>query len=158
MDDYVADIDLVINELGLENPILIGHSLAGLLVLMHEKEFNKASKIISIDPSPSLEIQGVGNEEDIKKIPLVYNAMEAGMPADPMEAMKVLPDISKEKPKEGVIMAVGPGEILDSGERAKPQLSVGDTVIFSSYAGTDVKQYGVDYIIMAEEDILAIVE
>lgn len=96
MEDYVADIDLVINELELKDPVLIGHSMAGLLVLMHEKSFNKASAIVCIDPSPSLEIQGAGKDENIKKIPLVYNAMEAGMPTDPMEAMKALPDISKD--------------------------------------------------------------
>ena len=52
--------------------------------------------LISIDPSPSLEVKGAGEEEKIKAIPLVYNAMDAGMPTDPMEVMKAMPDIPKE--------------------------------------------------------------
>ena len=70
----------------------------------------------------------------------------------------VIPDSAKEKPKEGKIMALGDGKLLDSGERAKFQVKKGDRVIFASYAGTDVKIEGEEYIIMSEEDILAVVE
>ncbi|HUS57260.1 MAG TPA: co-chaperone GroES [Planctomycetota bacterium] len=70
----------------------------------------------------------------------------------------VLPDTAKEKPKEGQVVAVGEGKVLDSGERAKPQVKVGDRVLFSSYAGTEVKVDGEDYLIMREEDILAVCE
>jgi len=68
----------------------------------------------------------------------------------------VLPDTAKEKPKEGEIVAVGEGKLLDSGERSELQLKVGDRVLFSSYAGTEVKIDGEDYVIMREEDILAV--
>ena len=70
----------------------------------------------------------------------------------------VLPDSAKEKPKEGEIVAVGPGKTLDSGETQAPQVKVGDTVIFSSYAGTEVTVAGDEYLIMTESDVLAIVK
>lgn len=96
MEDYVQDIRDVIVALGLKSPVLIGHSMGGLLVLMYEKEFDGLAALISIDPSPSAEVQGRARDEDVLKIPLVYNAMDAGMPSDPMAAMKAMPDISKE--------------------------------------------------------------
>ena len=70
----------------------------------------------------------------------------------------VLPDTAKEKPKEGEIVAVGEGKMLDNGKRATPQVNVGDRILFTSYAGTEVKIEGEDYLIMREEDILAIRE
>ncbi len=70
----------------------------------------------------------------------------------------VLPDTAKEKPKEGKVIAVGNGKLLDNGERAKPQVSHGDRILFNSYAGTEVKIEGVEHLIMNEDDILAIVE
>jgi len=70
----------------------------------------------------------------------------------------VLPDAAKEKPKRGTIEAVGGGKLLDSGERSKPQLKKGDEVIFTSYAGTEVKVNGEELLIMDETDILAVVE
>lgn len=70
----------------------------------------------------------------------------------------ILPDTAKEKPKEGRVMAVGCGRLLETGKRMEPQLKVGDRVIFSSYAGTEVKVTGEEYLIMREEDIHAIVE
>ena len=70
----------------------------------------------------------------------------------------ILPDSSKEKPKEGVIVAVGQGRITDQGERVAFQVKKGDRVLFKSYAGTDVKIDGKDYILMSEEEILAVVE
>ena len=70
----------------------------------------------------------------------------------------VLPETAKEKPKEGKVIAVGPGKVLDSGERAKVQVKAGDKVLFTSYAGTEVKLDGNEYLIMGEEDILAIVK
>ena len=68
----------------------------------------------------------------------------------------VLPDTAKEKPKEGEIVAVGEGKLLDDGSRSKVQVKVGDRVLFTSYAGTEVKIDGEDYLIMREEDILAV--
>ena len=69
----------------------------------------------------------------------------------------VLPDSAKEKPKEGEIVAVGSGKVLESGETQDFQVKVGDRVMFSSYAGTEVTVDGVDYLIMSESDVLAIV-
>lgn len=96
MKDYVEDIRDVVVALDLKNPVLIGHSMGGLLVLMYEKEFDELKALVSIDPSPSAEVQGRGREDDIQKIPLVYSAMDAGMPSDPVIAMKAMPDIPKE--------------------------------------------------------------
>ena len=70
----------------------------------------------------------------------------------------ILPDSSKEKPKEGKIVAVGQGRVNDQGERQPFQVKKGDKVLFKSYAGTDVKIDGKDYILMSEEEILAVVE
>ena len=67
-----------------------------------------------------------------------------------------LPDQAKEKPKEGVIEAVGDGKLLDNGERGGFQVKPGDRVLFSSYAGTEVKVEGEELMVMGEEDILAI--
>ena len=70
----------------------------------------------------------------------------------------VLPDTAKEKPKQGKVIALGDGKLLDSGERAKFQVKVADTVIFTSYAGTEVTIDGEEYMLMSEDDILAIIE
>jgi chaperonin GroES len=70
----------------------------------------------------------------------------------------VLPDTAKEKPKEGVVMYVGSGKLLDSGERAPLQVKEKDRVIFSSYAGTEIKIDGQEYLIMNEDDVLAVIE
>jgi chaperonin GroES len=70
----------------------------------------------------------------------------------------VLPDSAKEKPQEGKVVAVGSGRVLDSGERVAVEVSVGDRIIFSKYAGTEVKYQGNEYLILRESDILAIVE
>jgi len=70
----------------------------------------------------------------------------------------VLPDTAKEKPKEGVVVSVGTGKLLESGERAPFQVKEKDRVIFSSYAGTEVKVEGEEYLILSEDDVLAVVE
>ena len=70
----------------------------------------------------------------------------------------ILPDSSKEKPKEGKVVALGQGRINDQGERLPFQVKKNDRVLFKSYAGTDVKIDGKDYILMSEEEILAVVE
>ena len=69
----------------------------------------------------------------------------------------VLPDTAKEKPQEGQIMAVGTGKMLDNGQRIALEVKEGDKVIFSKYAGTEVKVDGQDYLILSERDILAII-
>lgn len=70
----------------------------------------------------------------------------------------VLPDSAREKPKRGTILSVGEGRLLDSGERKPLQVKKGDQVLFSSYAGTEVKVDGQEMIIMDESDILAVLE
>jgi chaperonin GroES len=70
----------------------------------------------------------------------------------------VLPDTAQEKPKRGVVQAVGKGRLLDSGEWSVMQVKQNDEVIFTSYAGTEVKIKGEDYLIMDESDILGIVQ
>jgi chaperonin GroES len=69
----------------------------------------------------------------------------------------VLPDSAKEKPQEGKIVAVGSGEVKDNGERAALEVKEGDSVIFSKYAGTEVKYEGKEYLILRESDVLAII-
>lgn len=69
----------------------------------------------------------------------------------------VLPDTAKEKPRRGIVQAIGDGKLLNSGERSKLQVAKGDEVLFSSYAGTEIKVEGDEYLILDESDILAIV-
>lgn len=70
----------------------------------------------------------------------------------------VLPDSAKEKPKEGRVVSVGEGRLLDDGKRAPFQVKSGDRVLFSAYAGTEVKNEGKEFLVMAEDDILAVVD
>ncbi|MEM7516517.1 MAG: co-chaperone GroES [Planctomycetota bacterium] len=70
----------------------------------------------------------------------------------------LLPESAKEKPKEGKIISLGEGRTLDNGDKSSFSVKKGDRVIFSSYAGTDVKYGGKDYLIMREDDILCVVE
>ena len=69
----------------------------------------------------------------------------------------VLPDTAKEKPQEGRVVAVGTGRVLDNGEKVALEVKEGDRIIFSKYAGTDVKYDGKEYLIIRENDVLAIV-
>ena len=70
----------------------------------------------------------------------------------------VLPDTAKEKPKQGKVLSLGDGKLLDSGKRATFQVKEGDRVLFTSYAGSEVNIDGEEYLIMTEEDILAVVD
>jgi chaperonin GroES len=67
----------------------------------------------------------------------------------------VLPDTAKEKPQRGTVVSVGPGKLLDSGERGKLSVSVGDEVIYGKYSGTEIEVNGRDVKILRESDILA---
>lgn len=69
----------------------------------------------------------------------------------------VLPDSAKEKPQEGKVVAVGSGRVLESGERVALEVAAGDSVIFSKYAGTEVKYEGKELLILKETDVLAVV-
>ena len=70
----------------------------------------------------------------------------------------VLPDTAKEKPTEGEVKAVGSGKVLDNGQKLPIEVKVGDHIIFSKYAGTEVKIDGEEYVIFSERDVLAIIE
>ena len=70
----------------------------------------------------------------------------------------MLPETAKEKPKEGKVVAVGPGKVLDSGERSKVQLKKDDRILFASWAGDEVQVDGEEYLLMKEEDVLAVVK
>ena len=70
----------------------------------------------------------------------------------------VLPDTAKEKPQRGKVVSVGEGRLLDDGTRQKVQVKKGDEIIFTSYAGTEVKIAGKEYLIMNESDIMAVIE
>jgi chaperonin GroES len=70
----------------------------------------------------------------------------------------VLPDTAKEKPQRGVVKAVGPGKLLDSGKRGKIGLKAGDKVFYGKYAGTEVEIDGEKYVICRESDVLAVME
>ena len=69
----------------------------------------------------------------------------------------LLPDAAKEKPKEGKIISIGGGKLLDDGKRSTFSVRVGDRILFTSYAGTEVKVGGEEFLIMREEDILGVI-
>ena len=66
-----------------------------------------------------------------------------------------IPDTAKEKPQEGEVVAVGPGEPNDKGEKIKPDVETGDKVVYSKYGGTEIKVEGTEYLILSSRDILA---
>ena len=70
----------------------------------------------------------------------------------------VLPDSAREKPARGTVIAIGSGKLLDDGSRAPSQLKEGDQVLFSSYAGENVEIDEIEYLLMREDDVLAVLE
>jgi chaperonin GroES len=94
--------------------------------------------------------------KDIKLKPLDERVV-----VEPVEAEEktaggiVLPDTAKEKPQRGTVLAVGPGKLLDSGERSALSVAVGDEVIYGKYGGTDIEVNGEEVKILRESDILA---
>ena len=70
----------------------------------------------------------------------------------------IIPDTAKEKPQEGKIVATGPGKIGDDGKRTPLNVKKGDKILFSKYAGTEIKIDGVEHIFMKEDDILGVLE
>ena len=68
----------------------------------------------------------------------------------------LLPDTAKDKPKQGTVIAVGPGRILENGEVKALEVKKGDKILFSGYAGTEVKHDGKEYLILSENEILAV--
>ena len=79
-------------------------------------------------------------------------------PSDAEEQMSAggiyIPDTAKEKPQEGEVVAVGPGRLTDEGSRVPMELAVGDTVVYSKYAGTEYKEGEDEYLVLREDDIL----
>ena len=69
----------------------------------------------------------------------------------------VLPDSAQENPQEGKVVAVGSGRVTDNGEKVALEVKEGDSIIFSKFAGTEVKYQGTEYLILRENDILAVV-
>jgi chaperonin GroES len=69
-----------------------------------------------------------------------------------------LPESAKEKPMQGKVVAVGPGKMLDNGERVKPSVKKGDTVVFGKYAGTEVEIKNVKHMILRESELLGLIE
>ena len=70
----------------------------------------------------------------------------------------VLPDTAKEKPKQGKVLSLGEGKLLENGKRAAFQVKVNDRVLFTSYGGNEITVDGKEYLIMTEDDILAVVD
>ena len=70
----------------------------------------------------------------------------------------IIPDTAKEKPYEGLVIAVGEGKRLDDGSRVAPEVKVGDHILFGKYSGTEIKLDGADHIILKESDILGILD
>ena len=68
----------------------------------------------------------------------------------------IIPDTAKEKPQEGVVVAVGKGKILDDGTRQNMEVKAGDHILFGKYSGTDIKVEGEEYLILREEEVLGI--
>ncbi len=80
-------------------------------------------------------------------------------PLDPQEVNQagiIIPDTAKERPQEGEVVAIGPGKLLDSGERLALEVKKDDKILYGKYSGTEVTIDGVEYLIMKEGDILAV--
>jgi len=103
--------------------------------------------------------QPLGRKSDMKVVPLNDKIVVKRLEAEEKTAGGiVLPDSAKEKPKQGKVLSVGDGKLLDSGKRAPFQVKEGDRVLFTSYAGNEVTVDGEEYLIMSEDDILAVVD
>lgn len=89
------------------------------------------------------------------------NPLDDRVVVEPMTAEEttaggiVLPDAAKEKPQRGTVVAVGPGRLMESGDRCAVSVAVGDEVLFGKYGGTDIEVDGCDVKILRESDILA---
>ncbi|NLB88455.1 MAG: co-chaperone GroES [Syntrophomonadaceae bacterium] len=95
-----------------------------------------------------MKIQPLADRIVLKVIEAVEEKTKSGL---------YVPDTAKEKPQEAEVLAVGPGALNDKGERIPVAVKAGDKVIFSKYAGTEIKIDGEEYLIVSERDILAII-
>lgn len=95
---------------------------------------------------------------------MVVKPLEDRVLVKPLESEEVkkggiiIPDTAKEKPEEGKVIAVGPGKILENGQKKEVEVKKGDRILFSKYAGTEVTIDGEKHIILREDDILAVIE
>jgi chaperonin GroES len=95
----------------------------------------------------------------MKVVPLNDKIVVKRLEADDKTAGGILlPDTAKEKPRQGKVRSVGNGKLLDNGKRATFQVKEGDKVLFTSYAGTEVTIDGEEFLIMTEDDILAVID
>ncbi|MGE5247750.1 MAG: co-chaperone GroES [Verrucomicrobiota bacterium] len=69
----------------------------------------------------------------------------------------IIPDTAKEKPQEGLVVAVGPGKVTENGTRVPCEVKEGDRILFGKYSGTEIKVDGVEHLILREDDILAVI-
>lgn len=93
-----------------------------------------------------MKIQPLGDRIVVKVVEVVEEKTKSGL---------YVPDTAKEKPQEADVLAVGPGALSDEGKRLPMDVAVGDKVIFSKYAGTEVKVDGEEYLVLSSRDILA---
>ncbi len=122
--------------LELDYDILIGVSNLDIRVLKNVKEGDR------------MKLKPLGDRVLVKPI-AVEERTKSGI---------VLPDTAKEKPQQGKVLAVGQGRLLDNGQLVPLQVKEGDKVLYSKYAGTEVKIENEEYLILSERDILAILE
>jgi chaperonin GroES len=95
----------------------------------------------------------------MKVIPLNDKILVKRLEAEEKTAGGILlPDAAKEKPRQGKVLSLGDGKLLENGKRASFQVKEGDRVLFSSYAGNEVSVDGEEYLIMSEDDILAVID
>src|ERR1700682_4391984 len=100
-----------------------------------------------------------GSIGDMKVVPLNDKIVVKRLEAEEKTAGGiVLPDSAKEKPRQGKVLSLGDGKLLDTGKRASFQVKEGDKVLFTSYAGNEVTVDNEEYLIMSEDDILAVIE
>ena len=95
----------------------------------------------------------------MKVIPLNDKILVKRLEAEEKTAGGILlPDTAKEKPRQGKVLSLGDGKLLEDGKRAAFQVKEGDRVLFSAYAGNEVQVDGEEYLIMSEDDILAVID
>ncbi len=97
------------------------------------------------------------------KTKIKFRPLDDRLLVEPSEAEEmtaggiVLPDTAREKPQRGRVLAVGPGKLLDSGQRGQMEVQVGDEVFYGKYAGTEIEMSGDKYVVLRESDLLAVV-
>ena len=98
----------------------------------------------------------MATETKTQLIPLADRIVVTALKQDEVTASGlVFPDTAKEKPQQGVVLAVGPGKMDDAGKRIVIELEPGDRILYAKYSGTEIKLDGIDYIVLNEKDILA---